>query len=363
VRTLVVSDLHLGARSRVDVLRQPRALAALLGELESINRLVVLGDLLELRHGPAREALEAAAPVLTSLGEALGPDREIVVVPGNHDHGLLRPWLERRSLRPEPEPLGLESEIAFEGGELLGEVARRLGPARVRATYPGIWIREDVYATHGHYSDRHNTVPIMERVGAGLMTRLVSEPPGGPARTEDYEATLGPMYAWIESIAQRDGSRLANGSLQVRAWRALATPGGSGRPRFVRANVQRATLKLGFPVLVATLNRAGIGPLGTDVSGPELRRAGLRAFGEVVARLEVDASHVIFGHTHRAGPLARDHVSEWSAPTGASMINSGSWTHDPSFTGPERGDNPYRPGFCVAIGDDGPPELRNLLDP
>lgn len=362
MRTLIVSDLHLGARSEVDVLRRPPNLAALIGELEGVDRLVVLGDLLELRHGPAREALEAAEPVLVSLGEALGSDREIVVVPGNHDHGLLRPWLERRSLGDSPEPLGLQTEVVSEDGELLGEVVRRLGPARVRVTYPGIWIREDVYATHGHYGDRHNTVPIMERVGAGLMTRLVSEPSGGPASTEDYEATLGPIYAWIEAVAQRDGSRLASGSLQVRAWRALAAPGGGGRPRFGRANLQRASLKVAFPAVVATLNRVGMGPLGTDVSGPELRRAGLRAFGEVVARLGVDASHVIFGHTHRAGPLPRDHVYEWKAPTGASLINSGSWVHDASFVGSDPGDSPYRPGFCVAVGDEGPPELRNLLD-
>jgi hypothetical protein len=170
------------------------------------------------------------------------------------------------------------------------------------------------------------------------------------------------MYAWIESVAQRDGSRLANGSLQVRAWQALQAPGGGGRPRFALASLRRSSLKLAFPVMVATLNRAGVGPLQTDVSGPELRRAGLRAFGEVVARLEVDASHVIFGHTHRAGPLARDHTSEWRAPTGAALVNSGSWVHDPQFVGADPGDSPYRPGFCVAIGDEGPPELRNLLD-
>jgi predicted phosphodiesterase len=362
VRTLVVSDLHLGARSGVDVLRRPEALEALIAQLDGVDRLVVLGDLLELRHGPARDALQAAEPVLAAIGGALSRDREIVIVPGNHDHGLLRPWLERRSLGSAPEPLGLQSEIATVEGELLDQVAQRLGPAQVRATYPGIWIREGVYATHGHYGDRHNTVPIMERVGAGLMTRFVSEPPGGPARAEDYEATLGPMYAWIESVAQRDGSRLANGSLQVRAWRALQAPGGGGRPRFALATLRRSSLKLAFPVVVATLNRAGVGPLETDVSGPELRRAGLRAFGEVVARLQVDASHVIFGHTHRAGPLPRDHDQEWKAPTGASMINSGSWVHDASFMGPDRGDNPYRPGFSVSIGDEGPPELRNLLD-
>ena len=59
------------------------------------------------------------------------------------------------------------------------------------------------------------------------------------------------------------------------------------------------------------LNRAGLGPLRADISGPELRRGALRAFGEVLTRLRVDAPHVIFGHTHRAGPLPADDRYEW----------------------------------------------------
>lgn len=364
MRTLVVSDLHLGARSGVDVLRRPPALEVLIGALDGVDRLVILGDLLELRHGPARDALTAAEPVLAALGEAVGPERELAIVPGNHDHRLLRQWLERRALRSEPEPIGLESEVAIEEGELLGEIARRLAPARVRATYPGIWVRSDVYATHGHYGDRHNTVPIMERLGAGVMTRVVKEPLGGPASAEDYEATLGPMYDWVDGIAQRDGSKhgIATGSLQVRAWRALSSRGGGGRSRLGLANVRRTSMKLAFPVVVASLNRAGLGPLRADVSGPELRRGALRGFGEVVARLDVDAAHVIFGHTHRAGPLPGDDPAEWIAPTGAGLVNSGSWVHDPGFVGPDPSSSPYRPGFCVLVEDGDTPKVRNLLD-
>ncbi len=52
VRTLVISDLHLGNRGGNDVLRRPAALAALLEALADIDRLVLLGDLAELmtRH-------------------------------------------------------------------------------------------------------------------------------------------------------------------------------------------------------------------------------------------------------------------------------------------------------------------------
>ena len=94
MRTLVISDLHLGARNDVDVLRRPAAQQALLGALDGVDRLVVLGDLLELRHGPMHEALEAARPVLKAIGETLGPDGEVVLVPGNHDFRLISPWLD-----------------------------------------------------------------------------------------------------------------------------------------------------------------------------------------------------------------------------------------------------------------------------
>jgi hypothetical protein len=346
------------------VLRSAENRAALIGALDGVERLVLLGDTLELRHGPARDALAAAEPVLAELGEALGAEREVVIVPGNHDHALLRAWYGRRSLQASAPPLGLESKVAFRDSELLGKLARCLRPARVRAAYPGVWLRDDVYAIHGHYGDRHHTVPIMERLGAGLMTRVVREPVGGPATAEDYEATLGPMYDWIDSVAEGFASDngFGMGGFQVRAWRALQAPGGAGRPRRGGARLRRTGLGLAFPALVALLNRAGFGPLGSNVSGHELRRAGLRACGEALARLKVPARHVIFGHTHRAGPLERDDHGEWTAPTGAALVNSGSWVNEGGLVGPDPSKSPYRPGFCVLIDADGPPQLRNLLD-
>ena len=74
-----------------------------------------------------------------------------------------------------------------------------------------------------------------------------------------------------------------------------------------------------FPLTIAALNRLGIGPLKADLSGVELRRAGLRAMGEVVARLGIDARHVIFGHTHRSGPLPDDDAGEWRLAGGGQL--------------------------------------------
>jgi hypothetical protein len=329
-------------------LRRDRERAALLEGLRGYERLVLLGDVLELRHGPLREALAAAAPVLRDIGAALGSEGEVVVVPGNHDHALLRGWLERR----DGAPLGLESEVDWDPREGLGGLVECLAPTRVRVAYPGVWLREDVYAIHGHYGDRHNTVPIVERLGAALNVRLAGEPAGGPRRAEDYEAALAPMYAWIDTVAQAGGLRGGggDGSFQVKAWRAI-NDRRSGRG--VRSRATAAA----FPALVAGLNRAGLGPLRSDVSGIELRRAALRAFAEVIERLDVPAAHVIFGHTHRAGPLPGDDCVEWER-----LLNTGSWVHEPSFLGDSPRESPYRPGFAAFVTDTGPPELVNLLD-
>ena len=37
--------------------------------------------------------------------------------------------------------------------------------------YPGLRLRPDVYATHGHYLDLHLTVPRLESIAASAMGR------------------------------------------------------------------------------------------------------------------------------------------------------------------------------------------------
>jgi hypothetical protein len=342
----------------VDVLRREQALAALLPEVFRCDRLVLLGDVIELRQGPVREALSAAAPVLREIGAALGPASEAVIVPGNHDHHLAGEWLARRARDAEPPPLGLESAVDWEPGETLATVASWLEPARVRAAYPGVWLRDDVYAIHGHYADRHTTVPMFERLGAGAMARLARDAATGPARAEDYEAILAPIYAWIHAVAQNRTTAGRHGSdgASSRAWRTLSSDGR------LRPSTRRSALKLAFPAVVAALNRAGLGPLKADISGSELRRAGLLALATTLRRLGVGAPHVIFGHTHRAGSLPDDDAGEWRTPEGSSLTNTGCWVYERVYLGRNASDSPYRPGFCAVVDDDGPPVLSNLLD-
>ena len=73
VRTLVVSDLHLGGRLEHDVLRRPEPLQRLLDALRGIDRLVLLGDVVELMEARPEQAMAVAEPVLRSDRRA--PDR------------------------------------------------------------------------------------------------------------------------------------------------------------------------------------------------------------------------------------------------------------------------------------------------
>jgi hypothetical protein len=330
----------------------------LLEVLEDVDRLVLLGDVLELRHRPPRYAMAAARPFFEDLGRVLA-GREIVVSAGNHDHLLVESWLGERALQA-PEPLGLEQRLLPEqASPMLAQLAEWASPARVSAAYPGLWIRPDVYAMHGHYLDCHLTVPTIERLSVAAMSRLLGRPAASFTRAEDYEAVAAPVFAWRDAVA-RD-SRVGNAVNRVdtiRAWRALAgEAGGSSRIRKLRG----LALAGAFPLAVAALNRAGLGPLRTDISTDELRRAGLRAMGEVADRLGLGDAHVIFGHTHRAGPLPGDSDAEWLGRGGARLMNCGCWTYDLVFLGRGAGETPYWPGSCVLVEDDGPPLLKRLL--
>jgi hypothetical protein len=386
MRTLVISDLHLGSVSRSDLLRRAELRAPLLALASQVDRVVLLGDVLELRHGPPHEALAVARPFFQELGQALA-GRELILVAGNHDHALVEPWLALRAELPDSGPLGLEQLIEpAEASPAVKRLAEWAAPAGVRFAYPGLWLRPDVYAMHGHYLDCHLTVPTIERLSVGVMSRLMRRPASSFERVGDYEAVTAPMYAWRHAVARdaMTGDAL-NGIGTVRAWRTLSGSDGDraarngthatrGRRRLAAlgASLRTRALIHGFPLAVAALNRAGIGPLNAEVSTAELRDAGLRAMGEVAARLGIGDAYLVFGHTHRAGPLPGDEPGQWNraaAPgepnrsngSGARLVNVGSWTYDSIFLSGKPGESPYWPGTCALIGDAGPPELRRLL--
>jgi len=357
MRTALISDLHLGTRFESDILRRPGVRARLFAQLAEADRVVLLGDALELRQGPVGEALEAAAPFLSELGRVLA-GRPLVVVPGNHDHQLAAGLLARARLREDGGGLGLEERTRAEEVEPLATFARHLGPgADLTLAYPGVWLRPDVYATHGHYLDAHLTVPRIECLAVAGVRRLVGPRRGAEERPTDYERVLSPVYALAYELAQaasEEGAK-ATTDLSARVWRRLDARSANGR----RDLGGRLLGSVGLPAAVGALNALGLGPFSAELTGEELRRAGLEAMGAVVERLVPDAGHVIFGHTHRPGPLDGEHG--FALTSGARLTNCGSWIHDPALGGPAALENPYHPGIVVWLEDEGPPWIERVL--
>jgi hypothetical protein len=386
VRTVVVSDLHLGLRAGGDLGRRPDVRARLVDLLAGADRLVLLGDVLELRERSLDEALELARPLFEELAGALGPG-EIVLVPGNHDHALVAPLAKAHG---GPDRLRLlEQRWAPPPGHPLGRLAGQLGPTRFELAYPGLWLDENVYATHGHYMDAHSPVPMVECLAIALSARLRGGPPAVGSSPADYERILTPVYRLSQQTGRRQSlGRGGAGDISVRLYErmtrraadaetgkepqatrdgatASSSPAalGSGLPP--RPEIGDRLVRAAIPPAVDLLNRLGLGPFNADVSGSALRRAGLVAMGEVVRRLDIRAEHVVFGHTHRPGPLPRD-LGEWTLPAEGDrgptrLMNTGSWVYAPLFLGARPSDSPYWPGRCVVVEEGRPPELLHPL--
>ncbi|HEX8743034.1 MAG TPA: hypothetical protein VF712_07860 [Thermoleophilaceae bacterium] len=353
--TAVLSDLHVGAVTKHSVAATPRSLAALGERLAGAAHVVLLGDVLELREAPLGDVLAAAEPLFRVLGEAVG-DGRVTIVPGNHDHHLALPLLEERRLGGAPE-LPLEASMPAPAAGPLGLVASWLGGAQLTLAYPGLRLREDVYATHGHYLDLHNTVPTLECLAVSVLERALGGSPAGGRSPADYEAALAPLYALSFSVAQAGHrSRRLTGGASAAVWRR--TGASDGRPTLSGRLLAGAVI----PAVVAAVNRAGLGEFRADLSGAALRRAGLAAMTEVAAGLGLEGGHVIFGHTHRSGPWPGDEAGEWSLRGGGRLLNTGSWVADEAFAPSGGGVNPYTPGTCAFVDEDGPPRLERLLD-
>jgi predicted phosphodiesterase len=366
MRTAIVSDLHLGSTGAIDLLRRPELRQVLWAELSEADQVVLLGDVVELRDRPLSEALALARPFFAELGEAIG-DAPVLLLPGNHDHHLLEEWLERRRL-DGAAPLGLEQRISPESGPL-SDLLQGTGLEAVEMAYPGAWLRPGVYATHGHYLDRHLTVPTFERLAVAAVERVLAgwrdadpdeplEPEGlGAVAPDDYERAQAPVYAFLFALAQAGATaeRLGGANPSARVWQALG--GGYGRAARVRGWLLGT---VAVPGAVGVANRLGLGPVKSDLSPGTITRAGLAAIGEVVRGLEIDADHLIFGHTHRRGPMHGE--TGWRLETGTRLWNAGSWVYAPGLLGPTAAESPYWPGTVVVLEGERQPELRHLLD-
>jgi len=280
VATAVLSDLHLGAGIASEHRQLDGLLAALEG-LGGIDRLVLLGDVLELRGSGRAAAWELGRELCRRL-QRLNAE-ELVIVWGNHDHGFAR--------RP---PQGW--------------------PGNPQLRYPGLWLRADTYATHGHYLDCHLPAPPAERLAVAVAARLVRV--GGGRTAARYERAVTPIYCACEVVG-RDRA-------------PAAAPASGPPPRRRRLGLR------GVARAVAVRLAPG---WEEDPAAAEDR-----ALAEAAAALGAEPRYLIYGHTHRAGirPL-----SGWQDRY---AVNCGSWRWG--------GDGPQ--GWCVLLGADGPPRLLEL---
>jgi len=340
MRVAVLSDLHLGTRTRVDLARRADVRARIVEHVRGFDEVVLLGDAIELRDRPLAVALNAAEPFLAELGAALGNGR-VVLVPGNHDHRLVREARLGAAGRRQPAT-GLAAEIAPGDRGAAGALRARLG-AELLVAYPSWRPAPHVWATHGHYLDAHSAAPTLECVLAALTGLARGRPAMRAHSAADYEAVLAPTYELYFQIAQRA------------ALQELADAG----KRLVRRVETRLGTRGARPADAGDARQLGGGRLGTAPG--ELRRPGLLPFGLVLERLGVEADHVLFGHTHRTGPLPGDDAARWQGPGGASLWNTGSWVYEPDYIGTLGSRSPYWPGTVVTIEGSGAPQIHRLL--
>jgi predicted phosphodiesterase len=351
--TAVVSDLHLGALTGADLARRPDALERLLAALDAADRVVLLGDTLELRERPLAALLDVVRPCFERLAEVLA-GKHLTLVPGNHDHALADPWLSRARL--DGRLLGAENEWPVEPGDHhgpAGRIAAWMPATEISLAYPGITLERGVYATHGHYLDLHLTVPRLESIAASAMGRVTGR--GVACRSaDDYEAVLAPLYGFYGGLAQgASTATLRRGAgLSRSVWTRV-----TGNGRVTRLLLGRVTI----PGAVAALNRLGLGPFKPELSGPELRRAGLLAMGRVAEVLAPGSEHVVSGHTHRPGPLPGDDRVEWATLSGTRLWNSGSWYLETAFVSDTDEASPYWPGTVLWVEPGNAPRIENAL--
>ena len=73
----------------------------------------------------------------------------------------------------------------------------------MRVSYPGVWLDDGVWATHGHYLDRH----LMPESSVGILRGLFGRQPPDGARPIDYERVAASVADADLAVAAEAGWR------------------------------------------------------------------------------------------------------------------------------------------------------------
>ena len=185
--------------------------------------------------------------------------------------------------------------------------------------YPGIWLRPDIYATHGHYLDCHHQVATFECLARAVSERLYRKAAPGYRTPDDYEAVLAPLYQAIYRRRAVSPGAAAAGAAKamVRARDGHSEPAYRGNSTAARPQrVRRGRVWL--------------------------------AMAQVVDGLGLDARYVIFGHLHRPGPLAR-RAEDWRTRAGPGSSTPAAGYTSPLYLGATAAESTDWPGTCSLV--------------
>ncbi|WP_437642411.1 metallophosphoesterase [Sorangium sp. So ce854] len=365
MRTLIISDLHLGNGGDYDVFAGGDALPALLDRIAGEPaRVVVNGDGVDflmnedpLELDPARAAAQAraiaAAPasaaVLEALGRALARGGEVIVRLGNHDVELAVPEVQEILRAAMDQPPEVAARLTFQLGD--APAILDVGGARI-------------LVTHGEHNDNWNKVdygrlarldrfryaagsvlvkqlmnPITRRHGLRFVSLLKPDFQGAalaalavaPGIVKQLFSAASLDIAWqlfkkagsAASFAEEEeeelglAERLADAGLEAEEAAALEAALGDGPAAFAdEDSMSTASLKLARAglKLYAGMQKRLAGTLGDDYFRLEPDEAEWADARRLARKL--DAGAVVLGHTHAA---------RWKVADGVAFANTGTW--------------------------------------
>lgn len=182
MRTLIVSDLHLGNGGEYETFAGGSELTTLLDReaARAGTRVVLNGDCADflmnddpLALDPVRAAVQADAiceapasrEVLRAFGRVLAAGGEVVFRQGNHDVELALPEVQARFRAALGQPAGVAARLAFETGE--APAVMEVGGARI-------------VVTHGEHEDEMNRIEYQELLDGTrtIVPGMFRYPPG-----------------------------------------------------------------------------------------------------------------------------------------------------------------------------------------